>query len=180
MINRFRLSIMVALMWAISAWTSGGARADPIVLDFTVRCAPCDFTGFIPVGLSNFSVFSGSLTIDNQAGNSVDAITRLDYVTGSKVWTLDEIESVFVIYGADGFLQDFLIQFDARSTRTSSLITSQGAWGVFARSLGSITCNDCVTFSQSLAAVPEPNSLALVGVGLLALGIGRWRAVATG
>lgn len=170
MLRKFFLS--AALAAGLIAMSSPAAAAVKQI-DFTINNGAWNHINGAngPYGLSLDPTIKGSLRFDDTKGGA-DAFVGLNYVTGSRTWTLADIEPLSSIYYAGGAFSAFVLYLGP-----GNVLGSHNTAGI-AEGANTLYCNNCVSIT-SISAVPEPQSWALMiaGFGLLG-GVLRQRKAA--
>lgn len=123
-----------------------------------------------PFGMGLSPDLTGSLTVDSRQ-TGADALVGFSLQTGSYRWTESDIDTndTFLLSFMDDELSSFFFGTLSSSTGFGWLY-SEGTFYVNDGSQFNL-CNYCVSYSS--AAVAEPSSLALFGLGMTILGMAR-------
>ncbi len=119
-----------------------------------------------PYGLSLQPTLFGSLRYDDMK-SSESSLLSMDYSTGSKVWSIDDLKYYYIASNGHFFF-DFGPGNNVGSAN-SSMITEGPS---------TIYCNYCVSI-VSVSAVPEPQTwgLMIAGFGLIGTALRRRKAM---
>ena len=126
------------------------------------------FGGGNPYGVGTNPTLSGTVTLDN-ADTSGTTFKAINYVTGSKTWTLADLNVAAsgAVFNALGGVQQFSMIFGSYN----SYVFSNNTAAINDPVGGLIACNSCVSIKPAQAsAVPEPAAWALMLVGFGAVG----------
>jgi hypothetical protein len=179
---RLQFGLLIALSCAVVSVDIDGASANTVTIDFTASGTWQTF-GVPPFGLSaNPSPLSGDVTIDTTNNLGAGAVfgasqfVSLDWVTGSKVWTLADISTQSQVYYSNTGVADFLIFFGNSGTdgkpygaiaTTNTVLIDDGHNG--------ISCNGCVIASglspPPVSATPLPPTWTMMLIGLVGAGV---------
>jgi hypothetical protein len=142
-----------------------------------------------PFGLPAEPTLTGSVTVNSKyAGNA--AFVGIDYTTGSRTWTLADIipgalSSIDgVTYNFAGIVDRLVLELGSIDDETyvASYNTAGIAYPARPTAPGprgtGIACNGCVRITSVVIATPEPETwaLMLLGVGVLGLRLRETRA----
>jgi len=147
---------------------SGAAHASIFDYGFSVSGSWFD-NGGNPYGLSYSPSLTGTVQVDNSL-SGLAAVTGFSFTTGSKTWSLADVDTGGTTFNGFGILTKFNVQFS--DATGNGYVYSNNTVAVF--ETGRViynACNDCVSLGQGVpvAAIPEPETYALMmaGLGLL-------------
>jgi hypothetical protein len=128
-----------------------------------------------PFGLPSQPTFSGSVTIDNTLSNGA-AFVGINYTTGSRVWTLSDIDRAdsYVVYNGDGSFRYFVLYFTSNTSPPHNYIDTYNTVGVY-DGVDAIACNNCVVLASNNTPVPESSTWAMMLLGFAGLGFLGYR-----
>lgn len=168
-----RILLSAALAGSLAAISSPAAAAIRQI-DFTVSSSNWQHLNGVdgPYGLSLQPTLSGSLQFDDTKSDS-SAFVALDYVTGTRVWTLADIMANSGVFYTGGAFSAFILHLGP-----GNILGSNDTAGV-AEGPNTLYCNDCVSIGP-VSAVPEPQTwgLMIAGFGLLGATLRRRKAMA--
>lgn len=118
----------------------------------------------------------GSIVVDNSL-SGIAALFDFSLTTGSMTWTESDFVGSFVddiFFDALGELTGFSLDRFEDGLGGFMYIYSANTMAIGDPDGQLNACNSCVSFSRSVS-VPEPGTLALLGIGLLGMGLVRRR-----
>jgi hypothetical protein len=155
----------------------GAVLGETLTVDLTATfTAPDKFFGTVsPFGMAANPTVTAEIVFDPSL-NGFNSLVSVNYVTGSKTWTLADAESPFS--GVFGFVSqsnfgEIGLTFDGSNVIVLTVVQSQA---FIADADNGIVCNRCVTASfVETSETPLPAALPLFATGLGALGLLGWR-----
>lgn len=167
MLGLFKNLATAALLALVSAAaTAAPASAAIVRVNFQVASTGWfnSFGSSSPYGLPAQPTISGSAVIDSSLSGSGATFLAIDWVTGTRTWTLADINlaSSLSIFSGDNFVQ-FSLVFSQTFNFVSTFNTVSIEDGV-----NGIACNGCVRIT-SVESVPEPSNIVLIGFALVSM-----------
>jgi hypothetical protein len=163
--KNIRKMMLRAGLAAAAVGLSGSASAAIVVQSFNI--APGGwFGGGNPYGIGADPTFNGTLTFDT-TDTSGTTFQGISFVTGSKTWTLADINIANSSASFTGdIVNSFSLVFGSLGVNNSLYSNNTIA---LTDDTGFRACNGCVSLTSGVAAVPEPAAWALMiaGFGLV-------------
>jgi hypothetical protein len=162
---------LLSLLAIFGLSVSAIANASLVTYDITVAGGQWVTVGPTAFGLGGQPDLGGWVTFDN-ALTGIDAIQSFYFTTGTHTWDLSEFVGPVAnaYFDRNGNLSQFSLA-NFTNGDISMYFHSNNTVNVFSNA-GAFFCNQCVSFAPGIArAIPEPTTLALVGLGIVWLGI---------
>lgn len=147
---------------------TGVANATLISYDIKIENDWFDNDG-TPFSMPFSPVLTGSITVDNAQVNAA-ALVDFSLMTGTQLWT--EADFVGTVASDIVFTSGELSLF-----RLDMFTSGGGSMYIYSSNTFRVTdgsnsnaCNGCVSFTRSIANVPEPSVMALMMIGLFGVG----------
>lgn len=143
----------------ISLASASSASAAVKLIDFTLTGGSWNHLNGVdgPYGLSLQPTVTGRVSIDDTKADA-SGFVGLNYTTGTRVWTLADIQSNSQIFYSGGVFENFVLNLG-----TGNVIGTNNS-AVIAEGPNTLYCNGCVSV-RSVSGVPEPSTWALLILG---------------
>lgn len=157
------LKVLLSAILAAAAVSASPAAAAVKLVDFTLTGGSWIHINGVdgPYGLPLQPTISGQVAIDDTKTDA-SGFVGLNYTTGTRIWTLADIQSNSQIFYSGGAFENFFLNLGS-----GNLVGTNNSASI-AEGANNIYCNGCVSVT-SVSAVPEPGAWALMiaGFGLV-------------